>query len=129
MTPTVRPFLPPPAVSGNGTAVTRHGPPAGPKAKANGPALPAALLYGDGTAVGTGNQTEGRTYNAYLAEKQMPSPSKKALLAYYRPVLAKRVWMGTWLFAETQFDRFLFRQTRTNVLLLRFYQNLTLPTT
>jgi hypothetical protein len=76
--------FPPPAANSNEMDVTRRDLATGPKAKTNGLAVPAALLYGDGTAVDAGNQTEAQTYNAYLAEKQSPPQSKEALLAYYR---------------------------------------------
>jgi hypothetical protein len=55
--------------------------------KANGRAVPAALLYGDETAVDAGNETEVQTYRRCLAEKQTPPPSKGALLAYYRRMM------------------------------------------
>ena len=45
------------------------------------------MVYGDGTAVDAGNQTEVQTYQRYLAEKQTTPASKGALLAYYREVL------------------------------------------
>jgi hypothetical protein len=75
----------------NGTAVSG---PTQPAANGNGRANaqsvvgPVDLLYGDGTAVDVGNQTEVQTYQRYLAEKQTSPQSKRALLAYYREVLA-----------------------------------------
>jgi hypothetical protein len=88
--PTVRPFLPPPAVSGNGTAVSD---PAQPAANGNGRAnaqpvvAPVGWMYGDGTAVDQSNLAEVETFQSYLAAKQAAPDSKEALLAHYRQAL------------------------------------------
>jgi hypothetical protein len=73
---------------GNGIAVSVPDQPATQEnGRVNGRAT-AAMVYGDGTAVDAGNQTEVQTYRRYLAEKQTLPLSKGALLAYYREVVA-----------------------------------------
>jgi hypothetical protein len=74
--------------AGNGTAVSTPAQPAVQEnGRVNGRAT-VAMVYGDGTAIDAGNQTEVQTHSAYLAEKQTPSQSKEALLTFYRQVMA-----------------------------------------
>jgi hypothetical protein len=70
----------------NGTAVSDLTQPA---ANGNGRVddrATAAMVYGDGTAVDAGNQTEVETFRRYLAARQAVPDSKDALLDYYRQV-------------------------------------------
>ena len=49
---------------------------------------PQALLYGDGTPVAAGNQTERSTYARYQEAKGVIPPSKSALQQYYQQQVA-----------------------------------------
>jgi hypothetical protein len=62
----------------NGRSPNGHG-----KQNGNGP-LPKALLYGDGTPVAAGNQTERSTYARYQEAKGVIPPSKSALQQFYQ---------------------------------------------